>query len=521
MRISTVISIILLVLAPKFALADLSLKTQGLEIWVDEKTSFINKINIQRDDENKSSGTPALTNGNLLSLDWPEPLQLLSQRLLSDNDGSSISSQYQGPSGLLVTRTVKPGSSPYSLLISYQLTNASSKNLELSQILPSSLHFAQGFEAMVDEGGGYSAGVYGYRDFFLAQDDGVERHNEESFADLGGEYLPDWFGWINRYYVIALKRSDTAIALSFHLPQQNQPNSDNQNELSPQTLAISQHPKTASPSILKAGEVMSLRFESIIAPKQWLQLSSIEPSLEGVVLISLWDWFRGLCYVIWQLIEGLYQLIGNWGLTIIATALVVRILTIPITRLSLQYQQRATQQQERINPLIQELKTKYKGIDLSEQIVALYKRENYDQLAPFKGMSGLFIQIPIFIALFNVLGEAPELSGVSFLWINDLALSDRLFSLGVNLPFFGAYCNLLPILMALITVLSTYYAGRKSGQKDMTSTALFGMAGIFFILFYSFPSALVLYWTCSTLFQLIQQVIANYIETMKARHLSK
>ena len=99
-------------------------------------------------------------------------------------------------------------------------------------------------------------------------------------------------------------------------------------------------------------------------------------------------------------------------------------------------------------------------------MVALYEREKYDQLAPFKGMLGLFIQIPVLIALFNVLGEAPELSGVPFLWFDDLSLSDRLFPLGIDLPFFGAYFNLLPFLMAGVTVLSTYYAARTSSQQQ-------------------------------------------------------
>ena len=192
-------------------------------------------------------------------------------------------------------------------------------------------------------------------------------------------------------------------------------------------------------------------------------------------------------------------------------ALMVRILIIPVTRISLQYQERAIQQQERIKPLIKRVREEYKGIELSEQLVSLYEREKYDQLAPLKGMLGLFIQIPILIALFNVLGEAPELSGVPFLWFNDLALSDRLFPLGVDVPFFGAYFNLLPFLMAGITVLSTYYAARVESNNTSTS-GLFGMAALFFILFYSFPSALVLYWLCSICFQLLQQVIENRLK---------
>ena len=127
----------------------------------------------------------------------------------------------------------------------------------------------------------------------------------------------------------------------------------------------------------------------------------------------------------------------------------------------------------------------------------------------YGGMAGLFIQIPIFVALFNVLGDAWKISGQAFLWIQDLARSDRLFDWGVDVFYFGSYFNLLPVLMAAVTILSTWLAGRQAGKKDVPTTTLFGMGGLFFVLFYSFPAALVLYWMSSNLFQLIQQMIEN------------
>jgi YidC/Oxa1 family membrane protein insertase len=262
------------------------------------------------------------------------------------------------------------------------------------------------------------------------------------------------------------------------------------------------------PEQLMPGESTTIAFDSVITSKQWDQLSLVIPSLDDVVLLNLWDWFRFICLAIWQLLNFLFHLSGSWGIAIILMALVVRILVIPVTRISLQYQEKAIQQQQRIKPLIRKVRKDYKGIELSQQLVALYEREKYDHLAPFKGMLGLFIQVPILIALFNILGEAPELSRVPFLWFNDLSLSDRLFPLGVELPFFGAYFNLLPFLMTGITVLSTYYAARTSSNNTPTSS-LFGMASLFFILFYSFPSALVLYWLSSICFQLLQQLIEN------------
>ena len=141
-------------------------------------------------------------------------------------------------------------------------------------------------------------------------------------------------------------------------------------------------------------------------------------------------------------------------------------------------------------------------------MVELYESEGYDHFAPFKGMLGLFIQIPILIALFTVIGDMGTLRGESFLWIEDLSLSDRLFPWGITLPFFGGYFNLLPWLMAIVTILSTWQASRGSDEHTPVFS-LFGMALLFFVFFYSFPAALVLYWLSSNLFQLIQQMLAN------------
>jgi YidC/Oxa1 family membrane protein insertase len=264
--------------------------------------------------------------------------------------------------------------------------------------------------------------------------------------------------------------------------------------------------------LLGAGESRLLEFDIVAAPKNREILAGVQPTLEGIVLMNLWNWFRWICFAISQLIHFLFPLTNSWGFTLILVALVVRIFTIPITRASLRYQERAIEQQLKMKPLVQSLNETYKGVELSQHMVELYEREKFDHLLPFKGMMGLFVQIPIFIALFNVLAETPELSGVSFLWINDLALSDRLFSLGLDIPFFGGYFNLLPFIMGGVTVLSTWYASKKSTEQEMQYGALFGMAGVFFVLFYSFPSALVMYWTFSNLFQLLQQLIEARLE---------
>jgi membrane protein insertase Oxa1/YidC/SpoIIIJ len=101
-------------------------------------------------------------------------------------------------------------------------------------------------------------------------------------------------------------------------------------------------------------------------------------------------------------------------------------------------------------------------------------------------MAGLFVQIPIFAALFSVLGQIWELSGQHFFWISDLSRPDRLFDWGINIPYFGSYFNLLPVIMAALTIFSTWLAARHSGNEDSPTITLFGMGVVFLSCFIHF-----------------------------------
>ena len=106
-----------------------------------------------------------------------------------------------------------------------------------------------------------------------------------------------------------------------------------------------------------------------------------------------------------------------------------------------------------------------------------------------------------------MLGENIRLSGESFLWIEDLAGPDRFAALPFVLPFFGGHLNLLPVVMTLFTVLAARW------QEEATLTPsllraqrlrLYAMAGVFFVLLYTFPAAMVLYWTANNLWHLVR-----------------
>ena len=508
---AAILGLMLVGMCPSLALADLSLVSAAMAISVDEETGDIRKLDVKTGRNSSADMTTVLENSNLLSLGERRPLTINSQKIVTDQDNrDAIVTLYDFGENLTLRRELSFGSTPYSISAIFELQNLSGEALDIAALKFTHLSFAAGFKGISDHHGGYGSSIYSYREPFISQAGDFNRLDLENIEQHAEETSLDWFGWVNRYFVVAIRSLDQSDMMQLRTTiVQSRDNRDGE-VLTPENLSLF----VDASQIVQPEESLKLGFEIISAPKDRQLLSSTDPSLDGVVLMNLWSWFRWICIAASILLDFLFQLSGNWVLTITLVALVVRLFTIPITRSSLQYQRRAAIQQQRLKSLMRPLQEKYKGIELSRQIVDLHEKENIDQLLPFKGMLGLFVQIPIFIALFNVLAEFPALSGISFLWINDLALSDRLFPLGVDLPFLGGYFNLLPFIMALVTVLSTYYARASNSDDQAQHGALFGMAAVFFVLFYSFPAALVLYWTFSNAFQLIQQVLTNHLTAM-------
>ena len=504
--------LLIAVLSPS-AYAKLTLKSSSTLVSVEESTGNIVDVAIKSGQTEAGKFVVILRDGNLLSLGNASAYTITSQGIVRNaQNEEAIVTVFNIKEGVSLRREIVLGAISHSLRISYEVTNLSSGILDVQTSGIARLTFGIGFEGIEDLKGGYGSSVFAYREPFIS-----DYKNPTMVGRLALSQLPitepvGWFGWVNRYYVIAVRSRDERTSSRVNLGLIEPDDRVDNGGIVPEQITM--YPDTSR--LLQPGESWEFAFEVVAAPKNRQLLSTIEPRLDGIVLMNLWNWFRWVCNVIGQLITGIFALTGNWGLTIILAALVVRTITIPVTRISLQYQEKAIAQQKRIKPLLRSVKEKYSGLDLSQQIVNLYEKEEFDQLLPFKSMLGLFIQIPIFIALFNILAEVPELSGASFLWIEDLAVSDRLFPLGVNLPFFGGYFNLLPFIMAFVTVLSTYQASKDPTKSELQFGALFGMAGIFFILFYTFPAALVLYWTASNFFQLLQQLVENRSRVVKS-----
>ncbi|QQZ42191.1 membrane protein insertase YidC [Pseudomonas sp. SK3(2021)] len=260
------------------------------------------------------------------------------------------------------------------------------------------------------------------------------------------------------------------------------------------------------------GQIQAYVWHVFSGGKAYTALTAQAPDLNGLLFSGLWNWMRALSLGIMHVLHFIQQLVGSWGIAIILLAVLVRVLVYPIARNAISAQKKFAAIQARIQPELQAIRKNYKGGEQSERILQIYESHNVSPLAGLKPLLIVLVQVPIFVSLYHLLGQTFELRDASFLWMNTLAEPDQLFALGMDLPLFGAYFNLLPVLMALTTLLSiklnpTPVSDGKSGHRQAAMSGLMGLG--FFLLFYSFPSGMVLYWTVANILQVVHQKLAK------------
>jgi YidC/Oxa1 family membrane protein insertase len=252
----------------------------------------------------------------------------------------------------------------------------------------------------------------------------------------------------------------------------------------------------------------ALDFDFKILPLQYDNLRHYGRNYEQI-LFTGWEsffradiWYVKLCGLVLHLLTFFHGLIPNWGIAIILLTLLVRFATLPLT-LS-QTRQMARMQQHQ--PELAKIKEKFKGDNqkIHLETMAYYKKIGISPFAPVLGCFPMLLQMPIFIALFNVLGRSVELKDAYFFgWIKDLSLPDVILpALKVNYVF-PEGLTVLPFMMSI-----TMYFQMKATIKDPNQRAMIWMMPIIMFVFScSFPSGLVLYWSVSNLFTIAQTYV--------------
>ena len=223
-----------------------------------------------------------------------------------------------------------------------------------------------------------------------------------------------------------------------------------------------------------------------IGPQEEKVLESIAPGLE---LVKDYGFFTILSKPLYWLLDKLHGFIGNWGWSIVALVVLLKIAFYWFNAKA--YQSMA--KMKAINPKVMDMRERYKDNpqQMQQEMMRIYREEKVN---PMGGCLPILIQIPVFIALYWVLLSSVEMRGAPWiLWIKDLSVRD---------PYF-----ILPIVMTLTTLLQT--ALNPLPPDPMQAKLMWFMPLIFSVMFFFFPAGLVLYWITNNILTIAQQWVIN------------
>ncbi|MDR3395832.1 MAG: membrane protein insertase YidC [Parasulfuritortus sp.] len=285
-----------------------------------------------------------------------------------------------------------------------------------------------------------------------------------------------WIGIVQHHFVAAWVTPD--------------PNNNAKREFYTRALGNDEYSAGMIMPVVKVapGETKTVDMRLYAGPQNQEKLKVLAHGLEHVVD---YGWLTIIAYPLFLLVSWLNSLVHNWGVAIILLTVIVKMAFYPLSAASY----RSMAQMRKLTPRLQHLKERY-GDDkqkLHEQMMKIYKEE---KINPLGGCLPIVVQIPVFIALYWALMSAVELRQAPFaLWIHDLSEPD---------PYY-----VLPLIMA-VTMFIQQRLSPKPPDPVQAKVMMF-MPIAFSVMFFFFPSGLVLYWLSNNVLSILQQWRINHL----------
>ncbi len=253
-----------------------------------------------------------------------------------------------------------------------------------------------------------------------------------------------------------------------------------------------------SPISLGTSQNASSKYTLYFGPRDLKVLKRVGNGLDKAVDFGWFDIIaKGLLYVL----LFFNQFIHNYGVSIILLTVLIKILFWPLTHKSY----KSMKEMQKLQPIMAKIREKYKNDrqKMNMEMMSLYKTYKVN---PMGGCLPMLVQLPVFFALFRLLGSSIELRHAPFiLWINDLSAPDRLFHFPFSIPLMSPPCG-IPVLTLLMGASMFLQQKMTPTPGDPTQAKMMMlMPVIFTFMFINFPSGLVLYWLVNNILSIGQQ----------------
>jgi YidC/Oxa1 family membrane protein insertase len=242
----------------------------------------------------------------------------------------------------------------------------------------------------------------------------------------------------------------------------------------------------ASLPAIEPGQSQTVQARLFVGPQDEKQLEVLAPGLE---LVKDYGWLTILAKPLYWLLEKIHGFVGNWGWAIVLLVVLIKAAFYWLNASAY----RSMAKMKAINPRIMEMRERLKSNpqQMQQEMMKIYREEKVN---PLGGCFPILIQIPVFIALYWVLLSSVEMRNAPWVaWIHDLSSPD---------PFY-----ILPLVMAVTTMIQT--ALNPLPPDPLQAKLMWMMPLVFSVMFFFFPSGLVLYWITNNVLTILQQAHIN------------
>ncbi len=258
------------------------------------------------------------------------------------------------------------------------------------------------------------------------------------------------------------------------------------------------------PAQVQPGQTVSHDYTLFAGPKRTALLQPYDA--EGIIEYGWFGWISKIMLAILHFFHDTVYL--PYGISIIMLTVMVRGAMYPISR----KHALAAKKMKELQPKFEEIKKKHEG---DKEKLAQAQMELMKESGFFAGCLPMLLQIPIFIGLYQALSVSVDLRMAEFLWIDNLASPDKLFTLPFSIPFLGNDFNLLPILtVGLFIAQQKMFSPPPANEEQALQQKMMSYMMIFIgFMFYRVPAGLCIYFIASSLWAIAERKILDLHDT--------
>ena len=423
--------------------------------------------------------------------DIPNPIPFSyagSKNIVLKDDAKELEFVWKSPGGITISKTYNISPNSYLVTSTIRIINSTGKTIKHIVSVDT---FSSALK--VDSQGRS-------KEFIALVSDEIQKEssNPEQTIEYAGKI--EWFGFLDKYFLYTFL-----------------PESDDTNKVKFSSISGGDELVRATYSYpayeLKPGNERPYKSKLYLGPLQVDSLKQADPELKHAMDFG---WFDFLAKPVLSLLNYMNKYFNNYGISIIVITILIRVIFLPLTIKSMASMKEVQVKMQTLKPKIDALKEKYKDDKQkqNQEMMNMYTAHGVNPLSSLGGCLPMLIQIPVFIALYEVLLNSIDLRHSAFLWINDLSEAEVLF----DIPAIGIPFRILPLAMGVSWFISqkmTPMTTPGSDQMELQMKMMQFMPIIFTVMFWGLPSGLVLYWTVSNILSIVQQL---YVNKKTAKH---